>query len=179
MMPLSCGLDGAREINNATNMEIHDMSQDLINLTFAQEELAQIDQALETLETRLAGLTSLKAETRRNLTKMGGKSETFCRQTIHILGQNPEIVPPNLRWQSAEQDLATLDQLRPRTARLQRLVERAVDSQIALGSDVMRVALDGYAVIKVSGKAQGLKALRQALSTRFIRGPRRSTNEAE
>lgn len=153
------------------------MSQDLINLELSQDDLSVIDQALDTLEARLTGLTSLKAEARRSLTKMGGKSETFCRQTIHILGQNPEIVPPNLRWQSAEQDLATLDQLRPRTARLQRLVERAVDSQIALGSDVMRVALDGYAVIKVSGRVQGLKSLRQSLSTRFMRGARRSLSD--
>lgn len=152
------------------------MSQDLINLTLASDDLAQIDQALDTLEQRLRGLMSLKAEDRRYLTKMGGKSETFCRQAIHILGQNPEIVPPNLRWQEAEKDLATLDQLRPRTARLQRLVERAVDSQIALGSDVMRVALDGYAVIKVSGRVQGLKGLRQSLSTRFMRSPRRQTD---
>jgi len=155
------------------------MSQDLINLSFVQEDLAQIDHALETLESRLAGLMSLKAEDRRSLTKMGGKSETFCRQAIHILAQNPEIVPPNLRWQDAEKDLATLDQLRPRTARLQRLVERAVDSQIALGSDVMSVALNGYAVIKVSGKTQGLKGLRQSLSTRFMRGARRSGGETD
>lgn len=150
------------------------MSQNLINLSFGQDDLAQIDQALDMLETRLDGLMSLRAEDRRSLTKMGGKSETFCRQAIHILAQNPEIVPPNLPWRDAEKDLATLDQLRPRTARLQRLVERAVDSQIALGSDVMSVALDGYAVIKVSGKKQGLKGLRQSLSTRFTRGSRRS-----
>ncbi len=40
-------------------------------------------------------------------------------------------------------------------------------SETALGSDVMNAALEGYALLKVSGKGQGLEALRQSISARF------------
>ncbi|GAB3727428.1 hypothetical protein GCM10028794_00010 [Silanimonas algicola] len=42
----------------------------------------------------------------------------------------------------------------------------------ALGSDVMDVALEGYALIKVSGRAQGLDELRRELGLRFAKSRR-------
>ncbi len=38
-----------------------------------------------------------------------------------------------------------------------------------LGNDVMSAALEGYAMLKVSGKGAGLDALRQGMSARFTR----------
>ena len=57
-----------------------------------------------------------------------------------------------IRILDAQNDLAHLDKLRPRTARLRRLLEKADDGETALGSDVMSAALEGYALLKVSGK---------------------------
>ena len=54
-------------------------------------------------------------------------------------------------------------------ARLQRLVERVADSEMALGSDAMNTALEGYALLKVTGRNKGLESLSQALSQRFSR----------
>jgi hypothetical protein len=51
--------------------------------------------------------------------------------------------------------------------RLLRLTERAEDSDTALGSDVMSAALEGYALLRISGRNQGLEGLRDALSVRF------------
>lgn len=36
----------------------------------------------------------------------------------------------------------------------------------------MRCALDGYALLKVSGRNQGLEGLRRDLGTRFSKAPR-------
>jgi hypothetical protein len=62
--------------------------------------------------------------------------------------------------------------LRPRLQRLLRLTERASDTEIALGSDVMNAALQGYALLRVAGKNQGLEGLRKELGSRFIKAPR-------
>jgi hypothetical protein len=43
---------------------------------------------------------------------------------------------------------------------------------MAVSSDLMSNALEGYAVLKVTGKGQGLDELRKMLATRFARGPR-------
>lgn len=145
------------------------MGQNLISLELNEAELAAIDAALTALEGQLGGLIDLDAEQRRSLPKMGDKSEAFCRQTLNLLAQNPQLVPPGLGLTDAQRDLAALDVLRSRTHRLRQLLGRAEDSEIALGSDVMRVALEGYALLKVMGKGSGLEALRQDIGARFVR----------
>ena len=148
------------------------MTQNLLSLNLNDQQLAAIDNALAALENALQGLIALTPDERKGLYRMGPKSEAFCRQTLTVLGQNPQVIPPSLDLAEAQADLTALDQLRPRLARLQRLAERGQDSEDALGSDVMSFALEGYALLKVSGRNQGLEGLRKELSARFARSPK-------
>ena len=148
------------------------MSQNLIDLELSTEALAAIDGALVTLEQQLAGLVALGPDERRGLSKMGDKSEAFCRQAVVAFGENPEVLPRNFDLDAYRRDLATLDTLRPRLLRVARLHERLQDTDMALGSDLMVNSLEGYAVLKVAGKGAGLDNLRQLLSARFGRGSR-------
>ena len=150
------------------------MTQNLMSLAFSADDLDAIDAALSALEARLTALVALQPDERRGLTKMGDKSEAFCRQTLTVLAQNPQVIPPSFDLVEARADLAAVDVLRPRLARLRRLTERAEDSEMALGSDVMNASLEGYALLKVSGRNQGLEGLRQALSARFGKTTRRA-----
>ena len=43
------------------------------------------------------------------------------------------------------------------------------DTEFALGSDALQAANQGYALLKVVGKAQGLDGVRKDLSARFVR----------
>jgi len=88
--------------------------------------------ALATLRRVFAPLIALQPSQRRDLYKMGDKSEAFCRQTLSALKLYPNIVPPSVDIATAEVDLATLDQLRPRFQRLYNLAKRADDSELAL-----------------------------------------------
>ena len=155
------------------------MSQNLIDMQLPAEALAAIDEALNQLELHLKGLVALTPDQRRQLTKMGDKSEAFCRQAVHVLSDNPGIMPRNFEVASLHRDLSALDALRPRAQRLMRLSERVQDSEMALGSDLMTNALEGYAFLKIAGKGEGLDALRQMLSARFNRGPARSPGPPE
>ena len=148
------------------------MSQSFVapNLTDAQFTAAEA--ALTELETQFAGLIALDVARRRSLRKMGGKSETFCRQAVSVLSSNPKIVPESVPLADAVAGLHMLEALRPLRDRLARLSERATDTSMALGSDVMQVALQGYNLLKVSGRSQGLDGLRNELGTRFIKAPR-------
>src|SRR5690606_9168466 len=110
---------------------------------------AAVDAALEALESNLAGMVSLSPQQRRTVPRLGDTSEAFCRQALSLLGQNPQVVNPGLGLPEAEADLATLDALRPRLQRLERLWARASDTEVALGSDIMSTALQGYALLKV------------------------------
>ena len=146
--------------------------QNLISLQIPAADLADLDTALDTLRRVFAPFVSLQAAQRRELTKMGDKSEAFCRQTLSVLTANPQMVPANLGLREALADLAALDLLRPRLLQLRQLLERADDTELALGSDVMHVALEGYALLKVSGKGEGLKSARRELSARFAKTAR-------
>ena len=155
------------------------MSQNLVSLELSNEQLAQAEQAVTALEQALAGLVSLSIGERRRLPKMGQKSEVFCRQTLRVLAQNPQVVPPGLDLAEAQADLLALDQLAPLLDRLQRLAERGRDTEMALGADVMDVALEGYALLGVSGKQQGLDGLRKQLSSRWARSRSAEAEPAE
>lgn len=145
------------------------MSQNLIDFELSPESLAGIDEAISRLETHLVMLRDLDPTMRRNLTKMGDKSEAFCRQALVAFEQSPEILPRNFDLAGYRCDLAAIDAVRPLRRRLERLVERLSDTEMALGSDLMTASLEGYAVLKVSGKGAGLDGLRQMLSARFAR----------
>ena len=58
------------------------------------------------------------------------------------------------------------------------LIGRAEDSEMALGSDAMVTALEGYALLKVLGKGSGLDALRRDMSVRFTRKARATQSPA-
>ena len=148
------------------------MTQKLVTLNLSDAQLTAVDAALTELETQLGGLIAMGTPKKRALKKMGQKSEAFCRQAVRVLEQNPQMVPPNIALADAVADLTTMDQLRPRMVRLSRLSERASDTDIALGSDVMEVALQGYSLLKLTGRTEGLEPLRQSLGARFARNPR-------
>ena len=59
--------------------------QNLVSLNLSTQDLADIDNALVTLRRVFAPLIALQPAQRRDLYKMGDKSETFCRQTLAVL----------------------------------------------------------------------------------------------
>lgn len=145
------------------------MSQNLIDMNLTAENLSAIDTAVTQLETQLVSLLALTPGTRRQISKMGDKSEAFCRQAVNILSENPGILPRDFDLPALQRDLATLDALRPRMIRLTKLYKRMQDTDMALGSDLMTASLEGYAFLKVAGKGKGLDDLKKMLSVRFSR----------
>ena len=146
------------------------MAQNLISLNITEEQQTAALAGLAQIEAALPGLLSLDADERKRMTYMGDKSEVFTRQTIRVLEQNPQIVPPSLDLAEAQADLQALDRLRPVLEGLNRLYAQVEDTSNALGSDAMATALEGYGQIKLSGTAHGLDELRKEIGGRFARG---------
>jgi hypothetical protein len=72
-------------------------------------------------------------------------------------------VPDALELPEAQADLAALNGLRPVLRRLQQLTARAESTEMALGADTFSAALEGYDLLKVSGKRHGRESERRAL----------------
>lgn len=153
--------------------------KNLVSLSFSTEDLAALDAALLVVEEKLATLVSLTPEQVRSLFKMGDKSEVFCRSVLQVLEQNPQVVTPALGLSEANADLAALDALRPRLRRLKLLTTRGEDTLVALGADVMAAALEGYALLRVSGRASGLEDQRRELGSRFARSAPREEEDGD
>ncbi len=71
------------------------------------------------------------------------------------------------RNSEAESDLSDIDVLRPRFARLTTLNERAGDTMLAIGSDVMTFSLAIYGILKFLGGNTSLDTLRAKMGARF------------
>ncbi|MBD9437126.1 hypothetical protein IB223_13565 [Pseudoxanthomonas sp. PXM03] len=154
------------------------MTQNRISLRLTGEDIVAAEDAITTLEQRLTGLIGLTPDERRELTKMGDKSEAFCRQAVITLGKHADVLPRNFDVDEYRADLAALDTLRPLLVRLQRVYDRMVDSEMALGSDLMVASLEGYAHLKVAGQGDGLDTLKEALGARFNRKRRQEPEPA-
>ena len=139
-------------------------TQNLVNLSLTETQVANVDAALTTPENELGGLIALSASDKRRMRRMGTKSESFSRQALQVVSQNPQMIPANIDVGDALADLRLLDQLRPRLSRLTRLVERANDTDAALGNDIMTVAVQAYGLLKLTGRAEGMETLRRDLS---------------
>lgn len=155
------------------------MSQNLVSLDTLQADLPEIDAALAVLEQKFSTFISLSADERQALYKMGDVTEPFCRQTISLLAQNPSVVPPTLDVVEAQKDLADIDALRPRIARLTKLLRLADDTEIALGSDVQVAASDGFKFLTIAGKGQGLETLLKNVPARRQKRRTNKTGETE
>ena len=150
------------------------MLQNLIELTISDADWTDIDAAFLVLETKLgAKLIDLTPEQRLSLNKMGEKSEAFGRQSLITGRQNVAELTTRAAagLTKAEGDLTNLDKLRARLARLTALQEKADDSEMALGSDIMEYSLFQYGLLSAIGAGAGLDALDDQLSARFAKSP--------
>ncbi|CAA9342857.1 MAG: hypothetical protein AVDCRST_MAG71-2346 [uncultured Lysobacter sp.] len=124
-------------------------------------------------------LVALTAPDRRRIVKMGEGSEVFCRRAYMVMRDNEALLSRSIDLDEMERDLATHDALAKRRVRLDRLIEKMTDTDIAAGSDAMATALAGYAFLKVTGTAEGLHGLRRGLGKRFAITRIRDGAEAE
>lgn len=149
----------------------------VLNLNLSATQIANIEAALTTLESELASLVSLTAEQKRRRLKMGDRSESFSRHALRVISESPQTIPASVPVSAAIAGLSTLDQLRPVRVRLSRLCERAQDTDAALGSSIMGVALQSYGLLKIAGRNEGLRGMRDQLSANFSKGKRSKPSE--
>ena len=148
------------------------MSQNLISLTLSTERLAAIDTAVTALEKALDDFVELSVEQRRELLKLGPRTEVFCRATIEVMERNPGALPADFNLDAVREDRVAIDQVRPLLSRLRMLVSRVQDTEMALGSDLYKAALDGYRFAKATGSGAMLDELKMQASPLFKGNPK-------
>ena len=144
------------------------MTQNLVSLDLT-DNLPKFEAALDAIEGLMDVFVSLTPDEVRQLTKIGDKSETFCRQTVAILDQNKQALPPGFDLGELKRDVTAFDALRPRLIRLQALAAKCADTQVALGSDILSASYDGYRLLKAFGKADNVTPLQEIMRSNVRR----------
>lgn len=161
------------------------MSDERLSLTLSRAQLVAIDKAMDAIESNMERLLTIGEEfdedddepprrpTSRPFkpaeeTRLGGRRESFCRETLMRVLQNPQLDASDLS--DASEVLRALDQLRPRLVRQQRLGERASHGHSALSEHVMMCGLLGYGLLEAAGRHHGLESLREAMWSPRRRG---------
>jgi hypothetical protein len=142
------------------------MPQNLVSLDLSADQIAAMDQAIATLEALTKPFITLSADDKNSLVKMGDKSVAFCQQTALVLSQNKDALPAGFDYTEMEDDLAAYAALQGRVLRIREVLAKMDDTQTAIGSDIMVAASEGYALMKLFGKAEGLSELQQAMRVR-------------
>ena len=149
------------------------MPQNLISLDITPDAIAKVDEAIQILEAFTAPFITLTNQQKQELFKMGDKSILFCQQTAMVLEQNQDVLPPTFNYEEMKTDLADHAAIAPRVLRIREVLAKMEDTQIALGSDVMVASSEGYALMKLFGKAEGLTELQDAMRLRRPGRPRK------
>ena len=144
------------------------MKQNYAQVHFSDEQWTQVDKAIDALFVALNPmLVALSTQQRSRAVKMGDGSQAFCRKAVEVIQESPQLIPGNFDTAELVRDLKTHDILNQRLVRVTRLQEKMANTEMALGSDVMVAALEGYHYLKLAGKHEGLDALRKLLGKRF------------
>ena len=145
---------------------------------------AQILQQLHTMFSEAKELvkdyaSTLTAQERHNLIKMGPKSLAFVEKALSYAEQNPSLRPGFLDMQMFSADFADAHGLWGIQNLARQLDEAISDTLMEAGSEAYQAALVFYSSVKVAAAQDvpGAKAVYEELRARFPRGRRNSSEQ--
>jgi hypothetical protein len=144
----------------------------IVSFTLSEEELNEINSALDILERILLPKTiSLTPEIRQELLKMGDKTVAFVEKAIEMGDHNPEFVPQFVDLEETKKDFNGVKTIRSVNRRIGAISQRLDDTAMQAGSEAYSACRGIYGQIQMIAKAtQSVEAqkARDELSVRFI-----------
>ncbi len=155
--------------------------ENLIQVTFTDEELTKIDSALQSIETVLKGKTvKLSPDECRQYGSIAEQNKLFVNKCKEMMEQYPQHIPSFLDKEEYDRDFAARNQIEIRLQRLKNLTEQLSDTKVLLDHDNYFNSLTFYRNIKFLSKENipGIKSIFDGLSQFFKSGKRSSKGEA-
>lgn len=122
----------------------------LISVSFTQQELDDINQALTTIETVLQGkVINLTPEQRQLYGKLNNNTENWIDKVGDHMEQKPNLIPFYLNKQEFDRDRKTRNAMKPVLNRLASIVESVDDTSKLLSTDIYNAAIAYYRNIKL------------------------------
>ncbi len=155
--------------------------ENLAEVTFTDEELNKIDQALTDLEAVFKGkMFNLSPEERQQYGSIAEQNKLFVNKAKELMELYPQYVPQFLNKEEFDRDYQARTILESKLLRLKHLTEQLVDTKVLLDHDNYSNALTFYRNLKfLNGEhIPGVKALYEALK-QFFKGGRPGKSSSE
>lgn len=121
----------------------------LISLSFTVEELNNLDQALQTIETVLSGKTiNLTPEERQQYGSIAEQNKLFVNKVKIYMEQYPQYVPNFLDKAEFDKDYLGREQVEQRLQKISSLTEQLSDTKVLLDHDNYHNAITFYRNLK-------------------------------
>lgn len=147
----------------------------MISISFTNEELNTIDKALTDLETIVSHkFISLTPDERRSHARVGKETEDWIGKVKDYMGQNPELVLRHIDTTEYNADFEARKTLIPRLRRIEAIYNLFEDTNMLIGSDLYHNAITYYKGLKAAAAtdAAGAKTIYADLSARFPGRPK-------
>lgn len=151
--------------------------ENLVSVSFSQEELTKLDTAIQEIETILKGKTfNLTPAERQQMGRIAEQNKLFVNKGKELMDSYPQYIPTFLDKAEFDKDYAARTQIESRLVRLQTLTEQLSDTKILLDHDNYHATLSFYQNLKYlsSQSVAGIKTIFEQMK-QFFRGGRRKT----
>jgi hypothetical protein len=138
-----------------------------IDAELSIDDLDAVMAALEIIRQKLPFLVGLSPDERRQLSKIGRKSQTFVVKALDMAAKHGDLMPRYFNIEEARRDLELFETLNPVLQSLNQLKELVEDTQMVVGSEAYAAARLAYNTAKASGKNRGLDEVVSDLAQQF------------
>lgn len=117
----------------------------LISLSFSNSELETLDNAIQSIQTVLAGKTiNLTPDQRQQYGRIAEQNKLFVNKVKSYMEQYPQYIPGFLDKAEFDRDYTAREQLEQRLQRLDSLTEQLSDTKVLLDHDNYHNAISFY-----------------------------------
>ncbi|MBW8523553.1 hypothetical protein K0U91_12310 [Chryseobacterium chendengshani] len=156
----------------------------LISINFSDSELANLDQAIQSIESILGGKTiNLTPDQRQQYGRIAEQNKLFVNKAKDYMEQYTQHVPGFLDKAEFDRDYSARQQVETRLQRLSSITEQLSDTKVLLDHDNYHNAITFYRNIKflsgenVPGTNVIYDDMKQFFSSSIVQVPPSSTPE--
>ncbi len=153
-------------------------NNNLISITFTEEEVQQIETALTSIEQIISDkVINLTPEERQLYGKLGNRTENWVKRISEYMDQKPELVPIYLDKDEFDRDMKTRETIMPMLRRITGIHESLDDTTKLLSTDIYNASLGYYNNIKLISRQNipGTTNIAKDLAAQFPRRSKQAT----
>lgn len=153
------------------------MPQNLISGSLSAEDQQAIQDALEVINSKMPFLSAMQNVDVSKFFKPGNAYQPLLNLAVQVMEQHPEILPAVFNKEEFKKDSELYTALGPIALRIAALYTGMQKTQIAVGSDTLKGALEVYAAVKQhKNKVPGLSAVYDEMRVFFRKNKIKTTS---